>query len=127
MSAMVAPAPKQTSLARPSQDEALAAVRRIVKAWDLDRHDATALLGAAGGDLASVDWTEDRLVRAAYLIELETALDRLAPKGGVARWIVAPNPGPFFAGNAPLQVLTGSTREMAELLRQVQRWGGTRG
>ena len=51
---------------------------------------------------------------------------RLDPKGGVAQWIVAPNPGPIFAGNAPLQMLTGSTREIAELLRQVHRWNGSR-
>ena len=67
-----------------------------------------------------------RSLRAAYLVELEAALVRLNPKGGTPRWVVTPNPGPFFAGNTPLQLLTGSTREMAEVLRQVRRWSAAR-
>jgi hypothetical protein len=62
----------------------------------------------------------------AYLIALEAALVRLNPKGGVARWIIASNPGPFFGGSTPLQLMTSGTRAMAELLRQVQRWSGKR-
>ena len=123
---MAIPATTETDLARPSPDEAVAALRRIAQVWELDRHDATALLGVTGGNLGAVEWTDERLLRAAYLVELEAALVRLNPKGGTARWVVTPNPGPFFAGNSPLQLLTGSTREMAELLRQVRRWSGAR-
>jgi len=123
---MAVPATSDADLPRPSPDEAAAAVRRIATAWALDRHDTTALLGVPGGNLGAVEWTDQRVLRVAYLIALETALVRLNPKGGVARWIIAPNPGPFFAGNTPLQMLTGSTREMAELLRQVQRWSTER-
>ena len=101
-------------------------MRRLSRAWELDRYDVTALLGASNGDLGAVDWTEERLLRAAYLVELEKALAQLNPKGGIARWIITSNPGPFFGGSTPLQMLTGSTREMAELLRQVQRWSGGR-
>jgi len=123
---MAVPAASDTEFPRPSPDAAAAAVRRIARAWELDRHDTTALLGVPGGNLGMVEWTDEHLLRVAYLIALETALTRLNPKGGVARWIIAPNPGPFFAGNTPLQMLTGSTREMAELLRQVQRWSSER-
>ena len=105
-----------------SPDEAVAAVRRIAKAWELDIYIATTLLGMSNGDLRTVDWTDERLRRAAYLMELDKALARLNPKGGVARWIITSNPGPFFGGSAPLQMLTAGTRGMAELLRQVQRW-----
>jgi hypothetical protein len=107
---------------RPEPEEASTALRRILKAWELDQFDAAALVGIAGSDLAAIDWTEDRLMRVAYLIELDRALTALNPKIGAARWIAAPNPGPFFDGNSPLQMLTGSTREMAELVRQVRRW-----
>ena len=120
---MAAPSVPSPGPERPSPDEAAAAVRRIAKAWDLDRFDATALVGVAGGDLTAVSWTDDQLRRLAHLVELEAALVRLDPKGGIAHWVITPNPGPFFAGNAPLQMLTGSTRELAELLRQVRRWG----
>jgi hypothetical protein len=123
---MAVPALAETGLDRPSPDEAAAALRRIAKAWELDRHDTTALLGVTGGDLGAVEWTDERLLRAAYLVELEAALVRLNPKGGTPRWVVTPNPGPFFAGNTPLQLLTGSTREMAEVLRQVRRWSAAR-
>ena len=123
---MAVPALAETGLDRPSPDEAAAALRRIAKAWELDRHDTTALLGVTGGDLGAVEWTDERLLRAALLVELEAALVRLNPKGGTPRWVVTPNPGPFFAGNTPLQLLAGSTREMAEVLRQVRRWSGPR-
>jgi hypothetical protein len=103
-------------------DEASSALRGIMKAWELDRFDAAALVGVAGSDLAAIDWTEERRMRVAYLIELDRALIALDPKIGAARWIAAPNRGPFFDGNSPLQMLTGSTREMVELVRQVRRW-----
>src|SRR5689334_19722094 len=77
---MATPATSETGLARPSPDEALAAVRRIAKAWELDRHDTAALLGEPDGDLSTIEWTDERLLRVAYLIALETALVRLAPK-----------------------------------------------
>jgi Protein of unknown function (DUF2384) len=108
--------------ALPSPEEALAVLRRIINAWELDRFDATALVGSTSVDFATIEWTEDRLLRAAYLIELEKALLGLSPKTRVARWIATPNPGPFFGGNSPLQVLTGGPREMDGLLRQIRRW-----
>lgn len=111
---------------RPEPDEASTALRAIMKAWELDRYDAAALVGFAGSDLTTIDWTEDRRMRVAYLIELDRALIALNPKIGAARWLAAPNPGPFFDGNSPLQMLTGSTREMAELVRQVWRWAAGR-
>ena len=108
--------------ALPSPEEALAVLRRIINAWELDRFDAMALVGSTSVDFATIEWTEDRLLRAAYLIELEKALLGLSPKTRVARWIATPNPGPFFGGNSPLQVLTGGQREMDGLLRQIRRW-----
>jgi hypothetical protein len=90
--------------------------------WELDWFDATALVGSTTNDISNIEWTGDRLLRAAYLIELEKALLELNPKTGVARWIATPNQGPFFAGNSPLQVLTGGTQEMEGLLRQIKRW-----
>ena len=112
--------------ALPSPEEALAVLRRIINAWELDRFDATALVGSTSVDFATIEWTEDRLLRAAYLIELEKALLGLSPKTRVARWIATPNPGPFFGGNSPLQVLTGGPREMDRLLRQIRRWSAGR-
>ena len=97
-----------------------------MNAWELDRTDATALINSRTVDLTAIEWTEERLLRAAYLIELEKAVRELNPKNGVARWIATPNRGPFFSGNSPLQVLAGGPREMKELLRQVRRWGANR-
>jgi hypothetical protein len=99
-----------------------------VKAWELDRFDGASLIASDAGDLTTVEWSDDRLARAGYLIELESAMVELNPKFGIASWIKTPNPGPFFAGNSPLQMMTGSTRGMAELLRQIRRWsaGGGR-
>jgi hypothetical protein len=77
-------------------------------------------------DITTIDWNGDRLLRAAYLIELEKALQELNPRTGIARWIATPNPGPFFGGDSPLQVLTGGPREMEELLRQIRRWSAGR-
>ena len=112
--------------ALPSPEEALAVLRRIINAWELDRFDATALVGSTSVDFATIEWTEDRLLRAAYLIELEKALLGLSPRTRIARWIATPNPGPFFGGNSPLQVLTGGPREMDGLLRQIRRWSAGR-
>jgi hypothetical protein len=112
--------------APPSPEEAVAALRNIMNAWELDRFDAAALVGSTTADITTIEWTEDRLLRAAYLIELEVALLELNPKTGIARWIATPNPGPFFGGNSPLQVLTGGPREMEGLLRQISRWSGGR-
>src|SRR5579871_6699785 len=87
-------------------DEASAALRGIMKAWELDRFDAAALVGVADSDLAAIDWTEDRRMRVAYLIELDRALITLNPKIGTALWIATPNRGPFFDVNLQLQMLT---------------------
>ena len=107
-------------------DEAVVALRRIVRAWELDRFDATALMGIPGDDIGAIAWTEDLLLRIAYLIELEQALLKLDPKGGIPRWVTTRKPGPFFGDTSPLQMMTGSTRKMAELLRQVERWSAGR-
>jgi hypothetical protein len=116
------PTPHVGIPARPSPGEALAALRRIMGTWELDRFDAAALVGSTTADITTIEWTEDRLLRAAYLIELETALLELNPKGRIARWITTPNPGPFFGGNAPLQLLKVGPREMQALLHQIRRW-----
>jgi hypothetical protein len=123
---VILPTPHVGIPARPSPDEGLAVLRRIMSVWELDRFDATALVGSPTIDVTKIEWTEDRLLRAAYLIELEKALLKLNPKTGIARWIATPNPGPFFGGNSPLQVLAGGPREMEELLRQIRRWSAGR-
>ena len=76
--------------------------------------------------MSAIVWTEDLLLRVAYLIELEKALLKLDPKGGIARWVTTRKPGPFFVDSAPLQMMTGSTRKMADLLRQIERWSSGR-
>ncbi|MGC1408334.1 MAG: adenylate/guanylate cyclase domain-containing protein [Acetobacteraceae bacterium] len=111
---------------RPTPEEAVVALRRIVRAWELDRFDATALIGVSGGDIAAIAWKEDLLLRVAYLIELEQAILKLDPKGGIPRWVTTRKPGPFFADTSPLQMMTGSTRKMAELLEQVEQWSAGR-
>jgi hypothetical protein len=103
-------------------EAALAVLRHIMNVWELDWFDATSLVGSTNNDITTIEWTGDRLLRAAYLIELEKALRDLNPKTGIARWIVTPNQGPFFAGNSPLQILSGGTRDMEGLLRQIRRW-----
>jgi hypothetical protein len=90
-----------------SPEAALAVLRHIMNVWELDWLDATALVGGTTNDMKTIEWTEDRRLRAAYLSELEKALIGLNSKTGIARWIATPNPGPFFAGNSPLQVITG--------------------
>ena len=105
-----------------SPEAALAVLRHIMNVWELDWLDATALVGGTTNDMTTIEWTEDRRIRAAYLNELEKALIELNPKTGIARWIATPNPGPFFAGNSPLQLITGGPREMMGLLRQIRQW-----
>ena len=53
--------------------------------------DATALVGGTTNDMTTIEWTEDRRLRAAYLNELEKALIELNPDrhpepGSVLRW-----------------------------------------
>src|SRR5271170_5214516 len=96
------PIPQVGIAVPPSPEAALSVLRRIMNAWKLDRVDA-ALADSTTLDITIIDWNEDRLLRAAYLIELEKALLELNPKTGIARWIATPNPGPFFGGDSPLQ------------------------
>ena len=77
-----------------SPEAALAVLRHIMNVWELDWLDATALVGGTTNDMKTIEWTEDRRLRAAYLSELEKALIGLNPKTGIARWIATPNPGP---------------------------------
>jgi len=107
---------------RPSPDQAEMVLKRLVEAWGLDRYDALALMGASGRDLSTLVWTSDQLLRITYLIELEKALIELNPKFGIPYWITTPKPGPFFEGNSPLQMMTATTRDLVELLKQVGRW-----
>ena len=107
---------------RPSPDQAEMVLKRLVEAWGLDRYDALALMGASGRDLSTLVWTSDQLLRITYLIELEKALIELNPKFGIPYWIATPKPGPFFEGNSPLQMMTATTRDLVELLKQVGRW-----
>ena len=67
-------------------EEAVVALRRIVRAWELDRFDATALIGVPGGDIAAIAWTEDLLLRVAYLVELEQAFLDWTPRAVFPRW-----------------------------------------
>jgi len=119
---MATPASTSVRPQAPSPPEATVALQRIAKAWALDPFDAVALVEASARDLSAVTWTDDRLLRVAYLIELEKALIELDPKFGIPHWVVTPKPGPFFEGHAPLQIMTGSTRDLVELVRQVRRW-----
>src|ERR1700743_1631985 len=102
-----------------SAEEAASALRRIARAWELDRSDAMALIRTPTEDFASIEWTDERLARITYLTELETALPRLDPRGGIPRWLSTSKPGPFFGDQSPLQILKGTTQEMAALLREV--------
>jgi hypothetical protein len=124
---MIEPLVAQGASIRPTIEVALTALRRIAGSWELDRYDAASLVATAVGDFTAIEWTEDRLTRVGYLIELDRALHELNPKFGIAHWIKTPNPGPFFAGNSPLQMMTGSSRSIVELLHQVRRWSRSTG
>ena len=106
----------------PSPEEAVAALRRIARAWELDGSDAMALIRWPEADFSTISWTEERLTRIAYLVELEKALPRLDPRGSIPRWLSTAKPGPFFGDQSPLRILMGSTRDMAALLREVRAW-----
>jgi hypothetical protein len=108
--------------AAPLPEEAASALRRIVRAWELDRSDAMALIHTTDPDFSTVEWTDERLMRIAYLTELEKALPTLAPRDGIPRWISTVKPGPFFGDQSPLQILKGTTQDMAALLREVRAW-----
>jgi hypothetical protein len=127
VSAMIEPLAAQGAYVRPTVEVAVTALRRIAGSWELDRYDAVSLVAAGAGDFSAVEWSEDCLTRLGYLIDLDKALHELNPKFGIARWIKTPNPGPFFAGSSPLQVMTGSTRSMLELLHQIRRWSRSTG
>lgn len=85
-----------------------------------------ALVLAGEADFSKIEWTEERLKRVALLMELENALSKLEPRGGIPRWLSAAKPGPFFGDQSPLQILMGPTRDMAALLREVREWTGRR-
>ena len=63
--------------AAPSLEEAVTAVRRIMRAWELDWSDTMALIRTPDPDFSTVEWTDERLARVAYLVELEKALPKL--------------------------------------------------
>ena len=105
-----------------SPDEAAGALRRIARAWELDWSDAMALIRTSAADFSTIEWTDERLARISHLTELERALPRLDPKGGIPRWLSTSKPGPFFGDQSPLQILKGSTQDMAALLREVRTW-----
>ena len=109
-----------------SPEEAASALHRIARAWELDRSDAMAIIRTPDVDISTIEWTDDRLARIAYLTELEKALPRLDPRGGIARWLSTAKGGPFFGDQSPLQILKGSTQDMATLLREVREWTGRR-
>jgi hypothetical protein len=109
-----------------STEEAAAALRRIARVWELDRQDAMALIRMPEEDYSMVDWTEERLARIAHLVELESALPKLDPSGGIPRWLSTAKPGPFFGDESPLKILMGSTRDMAALVREVRAWSARR-
>ena len=75
-------------------------------------------MGASGRVLSTLVWTSDQSLRITYLVELEKALIELNPKF----YIPTPKPGPFFESNSPLQMMTATTRDLVELLKQVGRW-----
>jgi hypothetical protein len=127
VSAMSEPLVAQAASGRPTVEVAVTALRRIAGSWELDRYDAASLIAAEAVDFTAVEWSEDRLARVGCLIELDKALHELNPKFGIAHWIKTANPGPFFGGNSPLQMMTGSTRGMVELLNQVRRWSKSTG
>jgi hypothetical protein len=110
----------------PSPDEAAAALRRLMQAWDLDRLDAMALVHAGQADFSAIAWTEEQRARVACLVELEKALPKLDPRGGIPRLISTPKPGPFFGDQSPLRILMGPTQDMVALLREVRAWTGRR-
>src|SRR5262245_3757493 len=99
----------------PSHEEAVATLRRIQQGWNLDRSVTMALVRLPEGDFTTIEWTEDGLARVACLMELEQALSKLEPRGGVPRWISTAKPGPFFGDQSPLRMLMGPTRDMAVL------------
>lgn len=109
-----------------SPEEAATALRRIARAWELDWSDAMALIRTSAADFSTIEWTEERLARITHLTELEAALPRLDPRGGIPRWLSTSKPGPFFGDQSPLQILKGSTSDMAALLREVRTWTGRR-
>jgi len=108
----------------PSPEGAAAALRQIARAWELDRSDTMALILAGQADFSTIEWTQERLTRVAFLMELENALFKLQPRGGVPRWLSTAKPGPFFGDQSPLQILTGPTSDIAALLREVRAWTG---
>jgi len=121
------PLAAQGASIRLTVEAAVMALRRIAGSWELDRYDAASLIAAGADDFSKIEWSEDRLTRVGHLIELDKALHELNPKFGIAHWIKNANPGPFFGGNSPLQMMTGSTRGMVELLNQVRRWSKSTG
>ena len=71
---MSEPSAAQAAPVRPTVEVAVIALRRIAVAWDLDRYDATSLVASDTGDFAAVEWSDDRLTRVGYLIDLDKAL-----------------------------------------------------
>ena len=122
---MIESSAAQGAFVRPTVEVAVTALRRIAGAWELDRYDAASLVAAEAGDFTAVEWSENRLTRVGYLIELEKALRELKPKFGIAQWIKTPNPGPCFTGNSPLQMMSGSSRGVD--LPAGRRWSKSTG
>ena len=93
-----------------------------ITAAQLDRSDAMALIHTPDADFSTIEWTAEQLARLGYLVDLEKALLKLAPRGSIPRWLSTAKPGPFFGDQSPLQILMGPTRDMVALLREVRVW-----
>lgn len=117
---------RSQALALPS-GPAVRTVLRIVRAWELNRDQAMALVGV---DSTTV-WTgwkkapdDARLKlhmieRISHVIGIYRALHTLFDETFADAWVLAPNTGELFGGAPPIERMTGFVVDLAEVRRRL--------
>ena len=111
---------------------ALAAMRSLVRQWQLTGQDAAQLLGVSASTwdrIQANQWrsslNQDQLTRVSALIGTFKALNLLFADGMANRWPKLPNQGPLFAGQSPVKtMLEGGIPVMIEVRRYVDALRG---
>lgn len=117
----------------------LRAFLAIADAWSLSEKDRLAVLGRPGRS-SYHNWVRqarmggmpalplDTLLRISAVLGIHKALSILFPRGGDGMaWLTAPNSGPMFGGQAPLQLVVSGTQDGLLLVRRyLDAWRGGR-
>jgi hypothetical protein len=114
---------------------AIKAFFNIARKWNLNEEQARALLGGKASstfhawktDPSRVKMDQDGLMRISLLIGIYKALNIYFSEQWANRWVVLPNRGPMFNGQAPIDYMRRHGQPgMVEVRRMLDAWRGGR-